>query len=92
MSVRTMRRVTQSDSDTSNDMSYKDVCAIASKGYKASKGTGEKGSNGIREHGIVERGADEWDERQWRRRRQEGGKKGSQPDWYGEKDRGGTGN
>ena len=33
-------------SDTSNDMSYEDVCAIAWKGYKAGKGAGKKGSNG----------------------------------------------
>ena len=39
-------KTTQSDSATSNDMSYEDVCAIAWKGYKASKGAGKKGANG----------------------------------------------
>ena len=33
----------QGDSDTSNDMSYEDVCAIAWKGYKA---RGKKGPSG----------------------------------------------
>ena len=37
---------TQSDSETSNDMSYENACAIAWKGCKAGKGTGKKGSNG----------------------------------------------
>ena len=39
-------KTTQGDSDTSNDMSYEDVCAIAWKGYKAGKGAGKKGQNG----------------------------------------------
>ena len=39
-------KTTQSDPDTSNDMSYEDVCAIAWKGYKAGKGAGKKGPNG----------------------------------------------
>ena len=39
-------KTTQSDSNTSDDMSYDDVCAIAWKGYKASKGAGKKGPNG----------------------------------------------
>ena len=46
-------KTTQSDSDTSNDMSYDDECAIAWKGYKAGKGAGKKGANGGK-------GADEW--------------------------------
>ena len=33
-------KTTQSDSDTSNDMSHDDVCATAWKGYKAGKGAG----------------------------------------------------
>ena len=33
-------KTTQNDSDTSNDMSYEDVCAIAWKGYKAGKRAG----------------------------------------------------
>ena len=37
---------TQGDSDTSNDKSYEDVCAIGWKGYKAAKGAGKKGSKG----------------------------------------------
>ena len=39
-------KTTQNDSDTSNDMSYEDVRAIAWKGYKAGKGAGKKGPNG----------------------------------------------
>ena len=31
-------KMTQNDTDTSNDMSYEEVCAIAWKGYKAGKG------------------------------------------------------
>ena len=52
-------KTTQNDSDTSNDMSYADVCAIAWKGYKAGKGAGKKGSSGS---GAWHRGkgADEW--------------------------------
>ena len=59
-------KVTQSDSDTSNDMSYDDVCAIACKG------TGKKGPNGP---GVWHRGkgADELTSA----RRYDGGKKGS---------------
>ena len=38
-------KTTQGDSDTSNDMSYEDVCATAWKGYKARKGAGKKGPN-----------------------------------------------
>ena len=41
-------KTTQSDQDASNDMSYVDVRAIAWKGYKAGKGTGNKGPNGSR--------------------------------------------
>ena len=33
-------KTTLSHSDTSNDMSHDDVCAIASKGYRAGKGAG----------------------------------------------------
>ena len=52
-------KTTQNDSDTSSDMSYEDVCAIAWKGYKAGKGAGKKGQNGS---GTWHRGkgADEW--------------------------------
>ena len=52
-------KMTQGDSDTSNDMSYEDVCAIAWKGYKAGKGAGKKGPSGS---GTWHRGkgADEW--------------------------------
>ena len=39
-------KMTQNDSDTSNDMSYEDVCGIAWKGYMAGKGVGKKGPNG----------------------------------------------
>ena len=87
-------RMTQSDSDTSNDMSYDDVCAIAWKGYRAGNGTGKKGPNGS----VTWRrgnGADEW----VIGRRDDGGKKGgkqgskgSKLDWYGDKGKGSTGN
>ena len=52
-------KTTHGDSDTSNDMSHEDVCAIACKGYNASKGAGKKGPNGS---GPWHRGkgADEW--------------------------------
>ena len=41
-------KTTQSDSDTSNDMSYEDVCAIAWNGYKADTGAGKKGTEWVR--------------------------------------------
>ena len=79
--------MTQSDSDTSNDMSCEDVCAIA---HKARMGTGKKGPNGpvLWHRG---KGADEWTSDGSKK----GGKKGSndsKPHWYGDKDKGGTGN
>ena len=83
-------RTTQSDQDASNDMSYDDVCAIAWKGYKAGKGAGKKGPNGA---GTWYRGkgAGEWVSG----KRVDGGKKegkkgskGSNFDWYGDKDKG----
>ena len=40
-------KMTQSDSNTSNDMSHEDVCAIAWKWYKADMATGKKGLNGL---------------------------------------------
>ena len=46
-------KMTQSDSDTSNDVSYDDVCAIAWKVYKAGKGTDKKRPNGP--GGIMEK-------------------------------------
>ena len=46
-------KMTRSDSDTSNDMSFDDVRAVAWKGYKAGKGTGKKGPNGL---GVWHRG------------------------------------
>ena len=46
MLVSTNAKTTQSDPDTSNDMSCEDVCAIAWKVYKAGKGAGKKGPNG----------------------------------------------
>ena len=39
-------KMTQSESDTSNDMSYEDVCVITRKEYKAGKGADKKGPNG----------------------------------------------
>ena len=47
-------KTTQSDPDTSNDMSREDACAIAWKGYKAGKGGGKKGPQGSGT-GIVEK-------------------------------------
>ena len=69
-------KTTQNDSDTSNDMSYEDVCAIAWKGYKASKGAGKKGPNGS---GTWHRGegADDWPSGKTDDRGKKGGKKGS---------------
>ena len=86
-------KTTQSDSDTSNDMSYEDVCAIAWKGYKAGKGPGKKGPNGS---GTWHRGkgADEWPSGRRDDGANKGGKKGSKgskPDWHGDKDKGGNG-
>ena len=83
-----------SDSDTSNDVSYEDVCAIAWKGYKAGKGTGKKAPNGP---GLWHRGkgADEWTSGRGDDGGKKGGKKcsnGSRPDWHGDRDKGGTGN
>ena len=78
-------RTTQSDSDTSNDMPYDDVCASAWIEHKAGKGAGKKGPNG----------AGTW----YRGQRDDGGKKGgkkgskgSKLDWYGDKDKGSNGN
>ena len=64
-------KMTQSDSDTSNDMSHEDVGALAWKEHKAGKGTGKKGPNGL---GVWhrEKGADKWTSG----RRDDGGKKG----------------
>ena len=62
---------TQGDSDTSNDMSYKIVCAIAWKGYKAGKGAGKKGPDGSGTQ-LRGKGADEWPTGT----RDDGGKKG----------------
>ena len=82
-------KMTQNDSDMSNDMSYEDVCASAWKGPKAGKGAGKKGPNGS---GTWQRGkgADEWPSG----KRDDGGKKGgkkgskdSKPDWHGDKDK-----
>ena len=48
-------KTTQNESDTSNDMSYEDVWAIAWKGHKAGKGAGKEGPNGS-VTGIVRKG------------------------------------
>ena len=86
-------KMTQNDFDTSNDMSYEDVCAIAWKGYKAGKGAGKKGPNGS---GTWHRGegADDWTSG----KRDDGGKKGgkkgskgSKPDWHSDKVKGSKG-
>ena len=78
-------KTTQSDSDMSNDMSYEDVCAIAWKGYKAGKGAGKKGPNGS---GPWHRGKELINGRV---ARELTGSKGSKPDWYSDKDKGGNG-
>ena len=75
--------MTQSDSDTSNDMSYDDVCAIAWKGCKAHKGTGI-----VEKELINGRVAEEMTEQRKEVRR---ARKGSKPDWYGDRDKGSTG-
>ena len=64
-------KMTQSDSDTSNDMSYENVCAIAWKAHEAAKGTGKNGLNGPK---VWHRGkgTDEWTSG----RRDDGSKKG----------------
>ena len=83
-------KTTQSDSDTSNDMSHEDEGAIAGESYKAGKGTSKKGPNGLG-CGIVEKGADG----ETSGRKKNGGKKGSKgskPEWCGAKDKGGIGN
>ena len=82
-------KMTQNDSDTSNDMSYEDVCAIAWKGYKAGKGADKKEPNGS---GTWHRGkgADEWPSG----KRDDGGKKGSKGsklDWHSDTDEGSKG-
>ena len=87
-------KMKQSDSDTSNDMSYEDVCAIAWKWHKVGKGAGKKGPNGS---GTWHRGkgADEWPSD----RRDDGGKKkrqkndsnGSKSDGHTDKDIGNNG-
>ena len=79
-------KMTQSNSDTRNDMSY-DVCDRLER-YKAGKGTGTKGPNGS---GVWHRGngTEKWTSG----RRHDGGEiegekgsKGSKPDWYGDRD------
>ena len=78
-------KTTQSDSDTSNDVSHEDVCAIAWKGYKASKEAGKKGPNGS---GTWHRGkgADEWTSGKrddGAKKRGKKGSKGSKPEGRG---------
>ena len=86
-------KMTQNDSDTGNDMSYEDVCAIAWKGYKAGKGAGKKGPDGS---GTWHRGkgADEWTSGKSDDGGKKGGKKGSKgskPDWHSDMDKGSKG-
>ena len=83
-------KMTQNDSDTSNDMSYEDVCAIVWKGYKAGKGAGKKGPNGS---GTWHRGkrSEEWLSGKRDDGGKKGGKKGSKGiklDWHSDKGRG----
>ena len=81
-------KMTQSDLDTGNDMSYEDVCAIAWKGYKASKGTGKKRPKGP-EVWHRGKGGDEWTSGRTYGGKEGGkkGSKGSKLDWYGDKDK-----
>ena len=84
------RKMTQNDSDTSNDMSHEDVCATAWKGFK---GAGKKGPNvsGTRHRG---KGAGEWPGSKRDDGGKIGGKKGengSKPDWHSDKDKGSKG-
>ena len=86
-------KMTQNDSDTSNDMSFEDVCSIAWKGYKAGKGAGKMGPDGS---GTWHRGrgADEWPSGKRDDGSKKGGKKGSKgskPDWHSDKDKGSKG-
>ena len=86
-------KMTQNESDTSNDMSYEDVCAIAWKGYKAGKGAGNKGPNGSGT-GHRGKGADEWPSGKRDGGGKKGGKKGSKgskPHWHSDKDKGSKG-
>ena len=86
-------KMTQNDSDTSNDMSYENVCTAWKGCNKAGKGAGKKGPNGSRTWHRG-KGADEWPTG----KRDDGGKKGgkkgskgSKPDWHSDKDKGSKG-
>ena len=86
-------KTTQNGSDTRNDVSYEDACAIAWKGYKAGKEAGKKGRDGseTRHRG---KGADEWPSGKRDDGSKKGGKKGckgSKSDGHGDKDKGNKG-
>ena len=70
-------RTTQSDPDTTNDMSYEDARAIAWKVYKAGKGAGKKGPNGSGTWHCG-RGAGEWTSGRRDDEAKKGGNKGYQ--------------
>ena len=83
-------KMTQTDSDTSNDMSYEYVCAIAWKGYKAGKGTGKKGPNGPGSWHRWKGGGERTSGRRGDVGKKGGkkGSKGSKPDWHSDKGKG----
>ena len=87
-------RATQGDQDVSNEHGRTTTCAIAWKGYKAGKGAGKKRPYGAGSW-YRGKGADEWTSD----KKDDGGKKGgkigskvNKPDWYGDKDKGSSGN
>ena len=82
-------RKTQSDQDANNDMSYDDVCAIASKGYKAGKRNRQERTKRSRNVGSWSGRVAERDDRG-----RKGGMKGfegSNSDWHGDQDKGSNG-
>ena len=80
-------KMTQSDSDPSNDMSYGDVCEIPWKEYKVGKGSTQERTERIGSVAswelMIGRVAEEMTEER------RIGK--SKPSWYGDRDKGSTG-
>ena len=84
-------RMMQSDQDMNNDVSFEDMCAIAWKRKQSRQRSRQTGQG---------RGTREKELTNWMNFRRDdgcknGGKKGttgSRSDWYGDKDKGGTGN
>ena len=69
--------MTKSGPDTSNDMSYEDVCAIAWNGYEASQGNRQERTERIGCVASRGKGADEWTSVRKDDGGMKGGKKGS---------------